>query len=374
MKVLHILNELKPSGAETMLLSAAGIWTACSEQHILSTGAQEGEFAPILRAAGYHVDHLPFAKSARFFRELGRFMVRGQYDVLHLHTERAFLWYALAARFDCGSRLKIVRTVHHLFRFDGLFRIRRMLERQIAKQFLGVTFLSNSPSGKRNELRRFRMDNPLAPNWYDSGRFVPPSPGQREKARQSCGFDEKKTVFLSLGGNWGYKNYDKIIEALPLVAPEQRILFVQIGVQGEGSPLEVLAEKLGVSGQIRCAGVVEDALPYLHAADVFLMPSSEEGFGVAAVEAMACGLPAILSDVEALCDFREYVPGIRYIRPTATEIASAIDEFCSMSPEARRKRGLEQAHSVERHYGLRVGPLAYLQAWGIHTQLSPTQS
>lgn len=373
MKILHILNELKPSGAETMLLSAAELWTGCSEQHVLSTGSQKGAFAPILSDAGYNVHHLPFAKSIRFFFELGRFIERGRYDVLHLHTERAFFWYALAARCYCGTRLKIVRTVHHLFRFDGSFRIRRMLERQLAKRLLGVVFLSNSPSGKRNEMQRFHMDNPLAANWYDSERFSPPDPEQRTTARQYCGFDEGTTVFVSLGGNWGYKNYDKIVEALSLIPQDKRLLYVQIGVQGEGRPLEQLAENHGVSDRLRCAGVVADAIPFLHAADVYLMPSSEEGFGVAAVEAMACGLPAILSDVEALCDFRENISGIRYIHPTAHDIAFAMDEYCAMPPRTRRRLGLEQAASVEQHYGLRVGPVAYLQAWGVTSQSSTNQ-
>lgn len=363
LKVLHILNELKPSGAETMLLSAADAWRPHSEQHILSTGEREGSFAPALREAGYTIHHMPFSKSLVFFRDLGRFIGNGNYDVLHLHTERASLWYAMAARCCCRPELRVIRTVHHLFLFEGLFRIRRMLERQFMKRFLGVAFLSNSPSGQRNESRRFHMNNELAPNWYDSSKFSPPTPEARRQARIRCGFDEKTTVFVSLGGNWGYKNYDLIVQALARIPDEHSLLYVQIGVQGEGRPLEVLADSLGMSRRLRCTGIVEDTLSYLHAADAYLMPSSEEGFGVAAVEAMACGLPAVLSDVQALCDFREHVGGIRYIRPEVTDIAEAMIEFCNTSDAERRRIGAIQASDVEACYGLGVGPLAYLAAW-----------
>ncbi len=70
MRILHVLNELRPSGAETMLRAAAASW----RQHgftgeILSTGEVAGAYADALRLAGYRIHHLPFAKSWRFLVE-----------------------------------------------------------------------------------------------------------------------------------------------------------------------------------------------------------------------------------------------------------------------------------------------------------------
>lgn len=361
MKVLHILNELKPSGAETMLLSAAPQWLAESGQHILSTGSVEGSFAGVLKEAGYRIHHLPFAKTRGFFHDLADLCEREGFDVVHLHTERASLWYAWVIRRRMRARVRLVRTVHHLFRFDGLFRLRRKFERQFMRRVLGVVFLSNSPSGRRNELRRFGMDNALAPNWYDSRRFRPPGDDARRAARRALGYADGQTVFVSLGGNWSYKNYDRIVRALKDVAPGRDLKYVQIGPAGE--PLEDLAAELGVGGRFERAGIVDDALPYLHAADVYLMPSSEEGFGVAAVEAMACGLPAVLADVEALCDFRGPVRGIRYLRAAEDDLARAMGEMVALPEQERRALGAMQAADVERHYGLGRGPLDYLKAW-----------
>lgn len=368
--VLHVMNELQPSGAESMLLSAAPLWRERSEQQILTTGEKEGAFAPALRDAGYTIHHLPFVRSPllpslRFFRQFARVVEDSGCNVLHLHPERASLWYALAVRIFCRRSLRVVRTVHHLFRFGGFLRFRRVLGRQFMKRVLRVRFLSNSPSGKRNEQKRFHMHNDLALNWYDSSKFAPANDGERRQARQNLGFNDEITVFVSLGGNWGYKNYDMIVEALARIPAEYQLRYVQIGVQGEGHPLETLAKSLGVSDRLSCVGVVLDTRPYLQAADIYLMPSSEEGFGVAAAEAMACGLPAILSDVEALCDFRQNLDGIRYIEPTPDAIAEAMKEFCVMPVEIRRDLGLSLAAAVQKYYGLAVGPVAYLKAWGI---------
>jgi glycosyltransferase involved in cell wall biosynthesis len=365
MIVLHVLDELRPSGAEAMLLSAAPLWSERTEQHILTTGNSEGSFAPALRDAGYIIHHLPFDRSMRFFREFARVVEDSGCDVLHLHTERASQWYALAARLFCRRSLRVVRTVHHLFRFEGSLRFRRMFGRQFMKRVLWVSFLSNSPSGQRNERKRFRMFNELVPNWYDSDYFVPADDAERRQARRSLGFDNETTVFVSLGGNWSYKNYDMIVESLARIPAGHRLCYIQIGVQGEGDPLETLAKSLEVSDRLRCVGVVMNVRSYLYAADAYLMPSSEEGFGVAAVEAMASGLPAILSDVEALSDFRENLDGICYIDPTPSAIAEAMTSFCTMPTESLQQLGRTLARDVEKHYGLAVGPVAYLKAWGV---------
>lgn len=363
LKILHVLNELKPSGGETMLLGAAPQWIGHSTQHILSTGSIVGSFAKPLEQAGFHVIHLPFSKSIGFFREFGELLHRESYDVIHLHTERASLWYALAARIYMRRNVSLVRTVHHLFRFDGLLRLRRKFGRKVMRHVLGVRFLSNSPSGQKNERQRFGMNNEMAPNWYDSNHFQPPNDADRAKARAVLGVDANLVIFVSLGGNWFYKNYDHVVKALALIPENLPILYVQVGVQGEGAPLETLATKLGVSHRLRCAGVVHDAAPYLHGADAYIMPSSEEGFGVAAVEAMASGLPALLSNKPALCDFQQNVNGISYFAPEVEPIAAAMTKMAEIPDIHRRSLGARQAAEVRQHYGLDVGPECYLKVW-----------
>lgn len=369
-KVLHIFGELKPSGGEAMLLSAAPLWLRETEGHILSTGPQAGVYAPKLEAVGYRIHHIAFAKRFSFFFSVARLLRRERFDVIHLHTERASTWYALTARLAVGYSPFILRTVHHIFKFRGWLRVRKYLERQAKIKLFHVKLISNSPSGQRNELNRYRVRNQLIPNWYDSDYYLPPDENKRRSARLKLGFPDNLCVFMSLGGNWSYKNFGLIVEALKLVPDALSILYVQVGVQGDGKPLEVAAERLGVADRLRCAGVVDDPLLYLYAADVFLMPSSEEGFGVAAAEAMAAGLPTILSDVEALCDFRETVRGICYIVPSVSAIALEMARMARMSPDERRSLGRRLAHATRSHYGLDVGPRQYVDVYRQGLRLS----
>ena len=346
-----------------MMKSASNLWLQSTEMYILSTGQEIGSFAKDLEDVGYLIKHIPFEKNVSFFVKVLKFIKSERFDIVHIHTERASPLFAFVARLALGSSVKIVRTVHHIFRFHGLLRFRKILERLIMKKLLSVTLVSNSISGRQNEIDRFFSTNKLISNWYDDQYYVPIDSTKKKLIRRRLGLPEDKFIYVSLGGNWYYKNYDKIIEAFLFLPPNTEIFYVQIGPQGEGAPLEALATKLKVKDKVLCVGSVDDPRTYLHAADGYLMPSSEEGFGVAAVEAMGSGLPTILGNVKALTDFNETISGIRYIEPDSKSIANEMLSLASLSERDRYKLGNFLAKQVAAEFGLKNGPNGYLKLY-----------
>lgn len=136
--------------------------------------------------------------------------------------------------------------------------------------------------------------------------------GDRSAARKK--FDVGDAFVLltvaRIDGRRGYKGHDLVLRALAqLQLPSNRPLLYLIAGDGEDQPrLEQLVSELRLKHQVRFLGRVgDDALPDLYrAADLFVMPSSGEGFGIVFIEAMACGTPTIGLDIggagEALCD------------------------------------------------------------------------
>ncbi|WP_323368358.1 glycosyltransferase family 4 protein [Terricaulis silvestris] len=123
-------------------------------------------------------------------------------------------------------------------------------------------------------------------------------PGNRAAAKQRFGTANEITL-LSLGRldpRERYKGHDRVIGALPHLITCCPDLGYLIGGEGEDrSRLEALARQRGVASHVRFLGNVEAReLPDLYrAADLFALPSVGEGFGIAFLEAMACGTPAI---------------------------------------------------------------------------------
>ena len=93
-----------------------------------------------------------------------------------------------------------------------------------------------------------------------------------------------------------YKGHDRVIQALPqLVAAGHDVIYVVVGEGDDVGRLEALALEMGVADRVRFVGAVnrETLVDVYRAADLFVMPSTGEGFGIAFLEAMACGTPAL---------------------------------------------------------------------------------
>lgn len=143
-----------------------------------------------------------------------------------------------------------------------------------------------------------------------SERFTP---GDRKAARLRFGLGDER-VLLTVGrlaASERYKGQDRVIEDLPaLIAAGHDVRYLIAGDGDDRPRLEALAARHGVADRVRFLGAVPaDALPDLYrAADLFVMPSTGEGFGIAYLEAMACGTPAVglrvKGDADALAPMR----------------------------------------------------------------------
>ncbi|MCD4775407.1 MAG: glycosyltransferase family 4 protein [Candidatus Aegiribacteria sp.] len=109
-------------------------------------------------------------------------------------------------------------------------------------------------------------------------------------------------TIVSIGSLREKKNYTKAIEAFSIL--RERVSFdIRYVIAGEGVLVDVLKEQvkgLGLESNVKFLGHVEDVVGLLNDSDIFFMPSSSEGFGIAAVEAMASGLPVVASDIPGI--------------------------------------------------------------------------
>jgi glycosyltransferase involved in cell wall biosynthesis len=361
LRVLHVLGELKPSGAETMFCIAAPLFAAEGvEAEIVSTGAQLGSYAPQLSAAGYVVHHIPFSKTPGFFIALFRLMRSGRYDVFHLHTERANFWIGLVALAQRPRR--VLQTIHSSFAFRGNLRLRRKLQRRILRR-LGVVPVSISRSVQKTEQDHFGLKTRLVPNWYDSDRFAPPTDSIRRQARDALGVDAEETVIVTVGNCSPIKNHAALLHALGQLPAQARPLYLHVGMEETDRPERRLAQELGIADRVRFLGPLRDVRPALYAADIFVMPSLIEGFGVAAVEALATGLPAVFSDVPGLRDFRADYEGLCYAKPDADSLRCALESLLAESHEQRRARAQHYPETSGRLYGTTQGVAGYMEIY-----------
>lgn len=133
------------------------------------------------------------------------------------------------------------------------------------------------------------------------------TPGDGSALRAVLGLQDKR-VLLTVGRmdrRECYKGHDRVISALSdLVARGHDIVYLIIGEGDDRVRLEELARNAGVMERVRFLGGVsrQDLAEAYRMADLFVMPSTGEGFGIAFLEAMASGTPALGLDIGGVRD------------------------------------------------------------------------
>jgi phosphatidylinositol alpha-1,6-mannosyltransferase len=138
-----------------------------------------------------------------------------------------------------------------------------------------------------------------------------------------------------------YKGHDTVIAALKQLAPRRPDLAYVIAGDGDDRPrLEQLARECGITDRVHFAGQVSDSelLDYYRLADVFVMPSAKEGFGIVFLEAAATGLPVIAGSRDGSADpLADGVVGAMVVPGDAAAVADAIERALSAPrPDPRR--------------------------------------
>lgn len=308
MKILHVLHELKFSGAEIMYVDAAPVFQKKGVKlMVVATASELGEFAPYFERARYKVFHKPFPplrnylNRIKYYGEFVKFIKIENIDVVHTHSHGSMWGMALCARL---AGKKSVYTFHNVFKSNWYSHFYHYLLRWSAKKIFNCKFQTIGNSVHDNELKLYRNKTIKIENWYGSNRLYPAQKNEKSQVRKELNISDNSLVLISIGGCSHIKRHYEIIKALPLILNEYpNVLYLHLGSGETESEEKELAHDLGLTEYIRFYGNQQDVRKFLIVSDIFLMPSTNEGMPITAIETMGCKIPTILYDVPGLRDF-----------------------------------------------------------------------
>jgi UDP-glucose:(heptosyl)LPS alpha-1,3-glucosyltransferase len=176
----------------------------------------------------------------------------------------------------------------------------------------------------------------------------------RKEVRRRHGLSDDDVVVLFVGMNFGIKRLELVIKGLAHWVRrgegDTRLKLLVVG-KGKPEPYLTLAREAGVADRIVFAGVAQQVEPFYLASDIFAMPSWFDTFGLAVLEAMAAGLPVIISDRVGAKDL---------IRPGVEGFVLGADPSPS---ELGEKLGVLRAESVRAEMGGNAKRAACHQSW-----------
>lgn len=144
----------------------------------------------------------------------------------------------------------------------------------------------------------------MIPPGYDDNRFFPVSAATRNSVRKRLGYEGQ--VILTIGRLARNKGYDLLIDGFSVVAKRipEAVLHLAVGGERLGTTEKEILQQLkkrvrkhGLVARVKFDGYVadRDLANYYRAADVFVLSSRYEPFGMTAIEAMACGTPTVVT-------------------------------------------------------------------------------
>ena len=301
MKILHIITSLRIGGAERMVSEL--LPRLCNRGHDVELLLFDGTRSSLYnRVEQEGITIHTLGKGAMqmwnplYVFRLCKFLHRERFDIVHTHNTPCQLLTALAARKNAPM---LITTEHNTFNRRRNWRWYAVIDRWMYGKYDYVICVGEKV--KENlTTRLYKNINSanfaVVPNGIDLKRFTDAVP-------YTLLYNPKKEdeyIIIMVAAFRKQKDQPTLLRAMQYL-PDNYMLWLA-GDGEQKKECEKLADSLGISRRVRFLGDRDDIPQLLATADVVVLSSHYEGFGLAIVEGMATGRPIIVSDVDGLHD------------------------------------------------------------------------
>jgi glycosyltransferase involved in cell wall biosynthesis len=337
--LLHCINSLCTGGAELLLRNTIPLLKEFD--HVICYLNKPDELLEDFKLYPvYCLDHSSWSHSFRTIRKIRNIISSHKVDLLHSHL----FDITLLSRLACPSKTKFAFTLHSPLS-QNAFQVNRLsliAEKLTYRKKHTVISVSNSVQEDYNDWVGIKGQRSVLYNYVKEEFF-----NLENKSRDDL---QDGLKLVAVGSLRRAKNYFKLIEAISLLKNEK----ISLDIYGEGGLRGELQKAIDAANvNIQLKGKVPDVSKVLLNYDAYIMPSIFEGFGIAPMEAIAAGMPVLLSDLDVFKEVAADVPV--YFNPhDAGSIAKAIadcrNNWKAFAEKAKSGRSLVYAKSSKQSY------------------------
>lgn len=312
-----------------------------NEGHQVELAANEAD-SPVpesYRERGCKFHHISFSRSplspdnVKAYGQLKKVIADGNYDIVHCHTPNASAIVRLVCqKFRKKTALKVFYTAHGFHFYKGAPLLNWLVFYPVEKfcsRFTDKLITINTEDYTRAKKNFHAGEVCYIPGvGIDLSKFENIQVDRATKRRE-IGIPEDAVLLLSVGELNENKNHQIIVKALAKLN-DSNVHYAIAGMGDKRDHLLGLAKDLGVSDRLHLLDYRKDVPELNYVADIFCFPSLREGLGLAAIEAMACGLPLITSNVHGINDYSENnITGYKCAPADAYAFANAIGKLAA---------------------------------------------
>lgn len=287
----------------------------------------------------YQVDFIRTPYDPRNYKAYGqikKIIEREKIDLIHCNTPIGGIVGRIAAK-KCGVN-KVIYQAHGFHFYKGAPFINKTLFYNIEKHFAkdtDVLVTINSEDLEAAKAFKLKKGGSLR---YVHGVGIDLSvyegvTEQRMKKREELGLGQDDVAVISVGELNRNKNNITIVQAMAEVKNEH-LHYYLCGVGNEKENIKRYASEHGLEKNIHFLGFRNDIKELLSACDIFVMPSFREGLSRSLMEAMACGLPCVVSKIRGNTDLVKKGGGYLCSPYSSSEFADALRKCLSSDRKA----------------------------------------
>jgi glycosyltransferase involved in cell wall biosynthesis len=288
-KVLHIINSMQPGGAEVLLSNAlaAGGLSQHTENHLAYFTGSSYLLDNVDKETRIHfLDYKGGADIIRLLKQIRKIIRDNKIDIVHSHLNPAS-WYTHLA---CPKQVPQVHTIHTTYSMDNetpKFNLWAEKFFYLTKKNTNLIFLSDYT--KADFLKHIPFKGKaFVLNNFVSDRFFELNTVKQQSLKQ--------LKMVAIGYLKPLKNFEFLLEVFGHLTQFNITLDIYGG--GDKTAYEKMINEKHL--KIRLMGHIQNMQDVMGGYDMFIMPSKFEGYPLSVFEAMAAGLPLMLSDIEPL--------------------------------------------------------------------------
>lgn len=359
MKILNIFYTFNPGGVERLGIDVSNQMALMGhEMHlcIISEEYSDDLLAQIDEKVYVHkLIRQSKNRKLHYIKQILEIVDRHKIEAVHVHQGTLMPFYALIKALR--PRLRFYFTVHDTYIFSELSKKNKFLAKNVCNKIIAISD-AVSRDIVMNRVPRSKIVRVY--NGTDFSRFA---------VVEKKDHIEKLVKIVNVARFFPKKKGQDLLIRAGAILKEQGYDFsiAFAGGETESSPnaiqeMKKLAESLNVADRIEFMGNVTDVPGFLKGADVFVIPSRYEGFGISAVEALACGIPCVASDIPGLNEVvNDKKLGELFVMGNADDLAEklmqVIDSFPDYNPIQIRENAIKRfsieamAKQLESVYG-----------------------
>ena len=250
-----------------------------------------------------------FVKNLKACFQLKKIFKLG-FSAVHCHTPIGGVVTRLASLLNPKKGMKVIYTAHGFHFYEGAPKFNWFVYYPIEKALSRVTdaLITINSEDYMLALQNFYAKKVYhVPGVGVNTHFFCTDIDVRNRKRKEFHLKQNDIVLLSVGEVNKNKNHKIVIKALAQLKKQGYANNLYYIICGKG-PLEdeyrKLSQRLGIADKVFLVGFATDVKEYYQMSDIFVFPSIREGLGLAAIEAMSCGMPIVATDNRGT---REYI-------------------------------------------------------------------